>query len=81
MAEKTSLMVEAVRAFEILVSFYQTTWHNIPEDSHLHICHCENLKSYIILIVYSCNCGTPQAKNGLESPWFSIITEMFMVLL
>jgi hypothetical protein len=26
-------------------NFYQTTWRYNPEDSHLHICHHENLKS------------------------------------
>jgi hypothetical protein len=29
---------------EISVNLYQTKWHNIPEDSHLHTCHHENLK-------------------------------------
>lgn len=29
------------------VSFWQTTWHNIPKDSHLHICCNENLKSHL----------------------------------
>jgi hypothetical protein len=29
------------------INFYQTTWHNFPEDSHLHT-HChENLKSHL----------------------------------
>jgi hypothetical protein len=32
---------------------YQTTWHNIPEDSHLHTCCCDNLKSHPV-ILYSC---------------------------
>jgi hypothetical protein len=29
---------EAVSTSETSVSFKQRTWHNIPEDSHLHIC-------------------------------------------
>jgi hypothetical protein len=28
-------MTEAVSTSETLVNIYQTTWHNIPEDSHL----------------------------------------------
>jgi hypothetical protein len=35
---------------ETLVNF-QTTWCNTPEDSHLHICHSENLKSYQFCIM------------------------------
>jgi hypothetical protein len=39
-------MIEAAKAFETLVNFYQTTQRYNPEDSHLHT-HCrENLKSY-----------------------------------
>jgi hypothetical protein len=29
------LMMEAARTSEMLVHFYQTTWHYNPEDSHL----------------------------------------------
>jgi hypothetical protein len=29
-------MMEAARTFETLVNFYQNTWGNNPEDSHLH---------------------------------------------
>jgi hypothetical protein len=28
-----SLMMEAASTFELSIKFYQTTWHNIPEDS------------------------------------------------
>jgi hypothetical protein len=34
-----ALMMEAVSSSEALVRMYQTTWCNIPEDSHLHTCH------------------------------------------
>jgi hypothetical protein len=37
------MMMEAVSISETLANFYQTTWHDIPKDSHLHPCHCENL--------------------------------------
>jgi hypothetical protein len=30
-----------------MVNFYQTTWCNKPEDSHLHGYCCENLKSHL----------------------------------
>jgi hypothetical protein len=40
---------------ETLVSFNQTTWHNIPEDSHLHArCH-ENLKCHHLSASFICD--------------------------
>jgi hypothetical protein len=47
-------LVEVYRRSEVLAAsiiramskFYQTTWRNIPEDSHLHTCHHKNLKSH-----------------------------------
>jgi hypothetical protein len=30
-------MMEAVSTSQTLVSFCETTWRNIPEDSHLHV--------------------------------------------
>jgi hypothetical protein len=41
-----ALMMEALSISETLVSFYETIWHNIPEDSHLHNRRRENLKSH-----------------------------------
>jgi hypothetical protein len=40
-----AMMMEAESTSETSVSFYQTTRLNIPEDSHLHASHRENLKS------------------------------------
>jgi hypothetical protein len=40
-----ALMMEAANTSETLVNFYQTTQRNNPEDSHLHTCRRENLKS------------------------------------
>jgi hypothetical protein len=30
--------------------FYQTTCHHIPEDSNLHIHHCDSLRSHILIL-------------------------------
>jgi hypothetical protein len=42
----SAVMTKAESTSEMLVYFYKTTWDNIPESSHIHICHCENLKSH-----------------------------------
>jgi hypothetical protein len=39
------LMMEEVNTSDTSVSIYQTTWHNISANSHLHTRHRENLKS------------------------------------
>jgi hypothetical protein len=41
-------MMEAASTSETSVNFFQTTRRNNPEDSHLHTCRRENLKSHII---------------------------------
>jgi hypothetical protein len=41
-----ALMTEVKSTSETSVNFYQTTWRNIPEDSHLHTRRRENLKSH-----------------------------------
>jgi hypothetical protein len=41
-----TLMVEAASTSETLLNVYQTTRCNIAEDSHLHTCCHENLKSH-----------------------------------
>jgi hypothetical protein len=41
--------MEAARASETLVNFYQATRRYNPEDSHLHTHRRENLKSYCVL--------------------------------
>jgi hypothetical protein len=40
-----ALMMEAVSTSETSVNIYQTTRCNIQEDSHLHTCRREKLKS------------------------------------
>jgi hypothetical protein len=41
-------MMEAVITSDISLNFYETTRHNIPEDSHLHTRRRENLKSHTV---------------------------------
>jgi hypothetical protein len=41
-----ALMMEAESTSETSVNFYQTTWRNVPEDSHFHNLRRENLKSH-----------------------------------
>jgi hypothetical protein len=38
--------MEAKSTYETSVNYYQTTLPFNPEDSHLHSCRRENLKSY-----------------------------------
>jgi hypothetical protein len=40
-----ALMMEAASTSKTSVN-YHTTRRNNPEDSHLHTCRCENLKSH-----------------------------------
>jgi hypothetical protein len=46
-----ALMIEAVSTSETSVNFYQTTRRDNPEDSHLHACSSENLKSHYLTFV------------------------------
>jgi hypothetical protein len=46
------LMMEAARTSETLVNFYQTTQRYNPEDSHLCTHRHENLKSYLVKMVF-----------------------------
>jgi hypothetical protein len=38
-----ALMMEAVSTSDMSVTIYQTTQHNIPEDSHIHPQSCSSL--------------------------------------
>jgi hypothetical protein len=40
-----TMIMEAQKTSEASATFYQTTWCNNPEDSHLHTHHCEELKT------------------------------------
>jgi hypothetical protein len=52
MSDDGALMMVAASTSETLVNFYRTTWRKIPEDSHLHTCHREILKSYLDLNMF-----------------------------
>jgi hypothetical protein len=55
--EALTLMMEAVRTSEISMKLYQTTQHNIPEDGHLHVHHCENLRAHLVIDLFgNINC-------------------------
>jgi hypothetical protein len=43
----TDVSEELIASSETSVNTYQTTWCNIPEDSHLHTRGRENLKSHL----------------------------------
>jgi hypothetical protein len=38
-------LLEAVNTSGTSLNIYQTTWSNVPEDSHLRACRLANLKS------------------------------------
>jgi hypothetical protein len=59
--------MEAARATETSVNFYQTTRRNNPEDSHLHSGFHENLKSHNV----QDNClSTVRFEHGaFKSEW------------
>jgi hypothetical protein len=61
----STLKIEAIGSFETSGATQWTTWRHIPEDDTLHNHHCENLKSYIRLIIlfYS---GTSTALTSVR---------------
>jgi hypothetical protein len=44
-----AVLTEAVSFSETSVTIYQTAWCSMLEDSSLHTCHRENLKSHIVV--------------------------------
>jgi hypothetical protein len=44
------VMMEAASSSETLVNFYQITWRNNPEDSHLYTRYRENLMLSSLLL-------------------------------
>jgi hypothetical protein len=47
-----ALKMEAARTSEMLANFYQTTRRYNPEDSHLRTHRRENLKSYLLFLLF-----------------------------
>jgi hypothetical protein len=47
---RAMMMMEAARTSETSVEIKLRTWQYIPEDSGLHTCSRENLKSYNLLL-------------------------------
>jgi hypothetical protein len=62
-------MIEATSTYEMLVSLYETTRRNNPEDSHLQTRRRENLKSY------SYTTGLFQKKYTLSKIYFTKTTD------
>jgi hypothetical protein len=52
LAEFSTLKMEAIRSSEMSVHI-SSTRHHIPEDGILHSHRCENLKSYMVVILSS----------------------------
>jgi hypothetical protein len=68
------VMMEGASTSEMLVNFYQTTWRNNPEDSHLCTRCCENLKSHkIIEVICPAYLEISHAKTFLSSTFINII--------
>jgi hypothetical protein len=51
-AYSSTLKMEATYSSETLVDFQRTTQCHIPEDITLHNHFCENLKSYILILLW-----------------------------
>jgi hypothetical protein len=69
-----TLMMKVVSSTKMLVSIYQTSWCNIPEDSHLHTCHCEDLKSHLLLPFLQLSGSLPCVGDIPLTVFFSYVT-------
>jgi hypothetical protein len=73
MSTASSGSKEATRSFETSVEFQRTTWRYVPKNATLHSHYCENLKSYVaVMIQKSCIfCGTqrPVIVFRTACPW------------
>jgi hypothetical protein len=68
-----ALMMEAVSTSETLVNFYQTTRRYIPEDSHFYSRRREQLKSYMVFIIYEMYTG--KDFEGRGDSYFKILSK------
>jgi hypothetical protein len=71
---------KAVSTFDTSVNFPDTTWHKIPEGSHLHTHHNENLKFHQhggmirCMVIYSNELNTMRkvvGGNGRKWAYFA----------
>jgi hypothetical protein len=53
LAQDKYVVIVTLHASNTSVNFYQATWRAIPEDSHLHTGHRENLKSHRALYLFA----------------------------
>jgi hypothetical protein len=61
--------MKALRTSETSANLYETTQLTIPEDSHLHTRHCENLNSHGFLLAVLHNSGRLyDVGTGVRSP-------------
>jgi hypothetical protein len=66
-SEMISLKMESVSASETSVNFCETALHSMPEDSHLHIRHRENLKSHTLLLRSSLKSERPTSSPVINT--------------
>jgi hypothetical protein len=65
-------MMEAVSISKTSVNLYETTRRNVPENSHLHTRHCENLKTHTVMtsfIVWSLHQIWSRWSNKIWMKW------------
>jgi hypothetical protein len=67
----STLKMEAICSSETLVETLWTTRRHIPEDATLHHHHCENLKSYIVLLLF------PLTTRGIDIAYVFTFTACF----
>jgi hypothetical protein len=68
------VVMEAVCTSETSVYFNKTTWCYIPEDSLLHPCHCEKLKSCMIFVCFNIKGRIHAMTSFIFMHFISIIT-------
>jgi hypothetical protein len=80
-----ALMMEAVNTSETSANFDQTTWRNIPEDSHLHTRRRENLQSHRVRISPSAYHSSAtlhilvkiRARSGMRIEYRNFVPQFF----
>jgi hypothetical protein len=73
------LLVQAPSTSETSVNFYQTTRRNNPEDSHLHTCRRENLKSHCLSTFHSINVYKPLSSIVINAICQGVAFEVSMI--